>query len=187
MKIRFGSGSAPEGDARIRLLAVIALGGVPGGFMGALVGVRLAAGTPYLLLALLAGALVGGGLVIFMAHRFSEGAGSAAGSLFFPGRGRSARPGYSAIEALLAQEKYREALALLEAAALERKRDPTPLTKGARVLRDELHRHGEAALWLTRARARVAPGSREAAYIDRELEETRLRMRPLSGDAEAAD
>ncbi len=170
-----------DADERIRAIALVGLGGLPGAFLGGLVGLFLASGSAWLLPAIVVGALVGGSLVGFTAAAITSGVGVSAGRLFSPGSGRPARPGLSRAESLVVRGELEKALEVLEEAAHASPKDPAPLLRGARVLRDELDRHPEAVRWLLRARERIAPGTPEAAFVERELEDTWSKARRGGG------
>jgi tetratricopeptide (TPR) repeat protein len=61
------------------------------------------------------------------------------------------KPEFSRQQSLVARGAYREAMAEYAAAADDAPHDPEPLLLGARVLRDHLGEHAEAAEWLRRA------------------------------------
>jgi hypothetical protein len=69
-------------------------------------------------------------------------------------------PEYSRAQALVAQGRYREAVAAYEIGAAESDGDPEPYLAIARILRDHLGEGANAAAWFRRARrdARLTPG-----------------------------
>lgn len=131
------------------------------GFVGALGGVRVTwVITFFPLVTGISGYLVGA-LVI-------ESAGDGARRLFM-GSPVGTRAQYSVAEGLAARGQYDAALEAYTRGAEEEPADPTPLIRGARLLRDELGRPREAIDWLKRARAVGRLGESEEITITLEL------------------
>lgn len=109
--------------------------------------------------------LVGGFLVGLVLR---EGVGGLVEFATGGSRGR-ARPEHSRPQALVARGAYREAVDEYVAAAEFDPRDPEPLIQAARVLRDHLGEHEEAAAWLHRALRIEGIGAQAEASAVREL------------------
>jgi tetratricopeptide (TPR) repeat protein len=128
------------------------VGAVAGFIMGAALGVFLMAkGMAPIWVAVLcpfvaAAAAASGTLWI------TNSAGSAASSLYKPsGRTTPPKKEYSQAEAMVIQGRYEDGITAFELAISEDAADPTPYLRIARVYRDNLARHEDAARWFRRA------------------------------------
>lgn len=140
-------------DASQRVLVVrAAVGGLYGGILGGLLGFFLVMkqGAPiWFLPVLMAGgwlAVAGG--VLATVHL----AGRAASTLYAPSSGAPPRKKeYSQAESLVARGRYQEAVTAFELAVVDDPTDPTPYLRVARIMRDNLGAHEDAARWFRRA------------------------------------
>jgi hypothetical protein len=98
--------------------------------------------------------------------------GGIAHKLYNPsGAGTPRRREYSQAESLAARGLYAEAVVAFEAASAEDPADPTPSLRLARIHRDRLAKHEDAATWFKRALERAEPGSGLALLVVKELVE----------------
>lgn len=168
---RAGSGlrdvDAAERVNRLRALTYGLFGAVLGGLLGFFL---LNQGYPLWVAALcVAGgwvAVTGGTLLLV------HGAGGAASSLYAPTSGATPRrKEHSRAEALVARGLYEEAVTAFELAVAEDPADAIAYLRIARVYRDHMGRHEDAARWFRRAlrEAQIQPG--HATLARRELVE----------------
>lgn len=137
-------------ERSVRMYAVLA-GGV-GFFMGGMVGLFLQAKElapgwvsllcPFLMAATLAYAVIW----------ITNSAGTAASTLYTPsGKTTPPKKEYSQAETMVVQGRYEDGITAFELAISEDPADPTPYLRIARVYRDHLDRHEDAARWFRRA------------------------------------
>ena len=127
--------------------------------------------------AVLAGFGIAAALLYVSVTMFAGAAGSAAATMYAPtGRGTPPRREYSRAESLMARGRYEEAAVVFRRHAEEDPSDPEPVLRLARLFRDRLQRHEDAAVHFRRARDMTEdPGiSHLAARELIELLETRL-------------
>jgi tetratricopeptide (TPR) repeat protein len=102
----------------------------------------------------------------------AELGGRAANTLYNPsGAGTPRRREYSQAESLAARGLYQEAITAFEVASAADPTDPTPSLRLARIHRDRLGKHQDAATWFKRALERAEPGSGLALLVVKELVE----------------
>lgn len=148
-------------DAATRSHRLIAAGGaLPGAVLGAALGVFLTAQgvTPLIFFVTIPAFILlvyGGSLLI------SGRAGAAAQTLYNPsGKTTPPKKEYSYAESLVVRGQYEEAADAFELAVAEDPGDPTPYLRIARIYRDHLERHEDAARWFRRAQreSQIHPG-----------------------------
>ena len=170
LKPRRGLRDSDAGSTSVRIFALIGAGAglILGGALGFFLRVKgmapgwVAALCPFL----------GAAAVSFTTVWLTESAGRAAATLYAPsGRSTPPKREYSQAEAMVAQGRYEEGITAFELAVAEDGRDPTPYLRVARVYRDHLGRHEDAARWFRRAlREAVVPGG-VAMLVRKELVE----------------
>lgn len=164
--LRLRDVDAAERAFRIRALVLGALFGMAGGLpVGALLAMKVG-GNPILFM------LSGFVLVLLVTLGISEIAlrtGGRAAQMIYNPRGTAVRREYSRAGALEAQGRYEDAAAAYEAACLEYPEDPEPYFRLARLLRDRLERHDEAARWFERCRAESRLEGLQGLVISQEL------------------
>jgi tetratricopeptide (TPR) repeat protein len=113
---------------------------------------------------------VGGWLLTFLTPlAIATLGGGVAHRLYNPsGAGTPRRREYSQAESLAARGLYAEAVVAFESASAADPTDPTPSLRIARIHRDRLAKHEEAATWFKRAFERTAPGSGLALLVLKE-------------------
>lgn len=142
-----------------------AMGGGLFGYAGMLYGRW---GGELVLVLAIAGLLLSFSLPLVLA----EIGGRAARTLYNPsGGGTPRRREYSQAESLAARGRYDEAVAAFEVASAADPTDPTPSLRIARIHRDRLAKHEDAATWFKRALDRAEPGSGLALLVVKELVE----------------
>ena len=155
-----------------------AVGGWLFGYAGMLYGLW---GTAFVVAFTVAGLL----LTFLLPLVLAELGGRAANTLHNPsGAGTPRRREYSQAESLAARGLYDEAVAAFEVASAEDAADPTPTLRIARIHRDRLAKHEDAATWFRRAIERTEPGSGLALLLVKELVE--LYALKLAAPARAA-
>ncbi|MDP2956378.1 MAG: tetratricopeptide repeat protein [Longimicrobiales bacterium] len=140
--------------------------GLYGGGLGGLLAFWLVQnGAPWWLAALCP---VGGWLAVTLVTlAIANSAGSAASTLYNPSSGAPPRKKeHSHAESLVARGLYEDAVGAFEVAVKEDPSDPTPYLRIARVYRDHLGRHEDAARWFRRA-VREASAPPGAAFLAR--------------------
>jgi len=156
-----------DAAARARWIQLLVWGGLPGGLIGFIAGSWVGG---------LAGGVVGALLVGAAAVGFGAAIAEAAGRLFArihhpSGASTPSAPDLSRADSLAARGRWDEALTAYREAMAERPGDPTPYLRIARLLRDELGRHEEAAHWFRRVRREVELGESLEVLVGRELVE----------------
>ena len=149
-----------------------AMAGVPGFVLGGALGVFLTAKgmAPGWVAAMCP--FLGAGFVSGMVLLITYKVGDAASTIYSPsGRTTPPKREYSRAEALVARGLYPEAITAFELAVAEDGRDPLPYLRVARVYRDHLTQHQDAARWFKRAlrESEIPPGL--AALARKELVE----------------
>ena len=105
--------------------------------------------------------LVGAVSLASMTLWIANSAGAAASTLYAPsGKSTARNKEYSQAEAMVAQGRYEDGITAFELAVSEDATDPTPYLRIARVYRDQLSRHDDAARWFRRAlrESAIPPG-----------------------------
>jgi len=128
-----------------------AFGAIPGFILGGLLGFFLSAKgmAPGWVAALCP--FLGAAAVSLGALWLTNSAGSAASSLYTPsGKTTPHKKEYSQAEAMVVQGRYEDGITAFELAVAEDPTDPTPYLRIARVYRDHLARHEDAARWFRR-------------------------------------
>ncbi|MEX2527364.1 MAG: tetratricopeptide repeat protein [Gemmatimonadota bacterium] len=157
---------------RTQRLALWLWGGVPGAFMGGLLGILLAATRGYPEWIFLLTALAGGILVPLVAQTVSRAGGGLVGHALLPsGRSTPGRGEYSYAASLAARGRYEDAIAAFENGAQEHPTDSTPLVAAARIAARKLKKPDEAVALFRQARERVMKDPARAWAITRELTE----------------
>ena len=116
--------------------------------------------------------LLGAAAVAFGTIWITNSAGRAASSLYSPtGKTTPAKKEYSQAEAMVVQGRYEDGITAFELAIAEGASDPTPYLRIARVYRDHLGRHEDAARWFRRALRESVMSAGVARVARRELVE----------------
>jgi len=136
---------------RLQVLGWCVVGTVFGSVVGGLLA-RLMDWTPFL--AVTVGALSGGALLYLSATVFPEFLGRAVGSIVWPsGRTTPRGSDHSLGDARRLRGEFDDAIAAYRKEAEARPNDPAPRLRAARLLRDDMGRHAEAAFWFRQALA----------------------------------
>ncbi len=156
------SGKNVDQVERVYMLRILTFSVPAGGFVGLLAGSRI--GHPVL------GLLVGAALAALIPKAIVEAAGKMGGTLYSPsGSSTPHKREYSLAASLAIRGEFAKAAAAYELAISEYPEDPEPYLCLARLLRDELGRHEEAARWFKRARSDSKISDGQALLASREL------------------
>lgn len=115
---------------------------------------------------------LGAATLSYMTVWITNSAGAAGGTLYNPS-GKTTPPTrqYSQAEAMVVQGRYEDGITAFELAVSEDATDPTPYLRIARVYRDHLARHEDAARWFRRALRDAVIGPGIALLARKELVE----------------
>lgn len=156
------SGKNVDQVERIYMFRILTFSVPAGAFLGLLAGSRI--GHPVL------GLLVGGALAALIPKAIIEAAGRMSGQLYNPsGSSTPHKREYSMAASLAIRGEYAKAAAAYEIAISEYPDDPEPYLCLARLLRDQLGRHEQAARWFKRARSDTKISDGQALLASREL------------------
>lgn len=156
------SGKNVDQVERVYMFRILTFAVPAGGFVGLLAGSRM--GHPVL------GLLVGAALAGLIPKLIVEAAGKMSGTLYHPsGSSTPHKREYSMAASLAIRGEFAKAAAAYELAISEYPEDPEPYLCLARLLRDELGRHEEAARWFKRARSDSKISDGQALLASREL------------------
>ncbi|UCF39553.1 MAG: tetratricopeptide repeat protein [Gemmatimonadota bacterium] len=157
---------AGERAYRIKALVLGALFGMFGGLpVGALLAEKVG-GNPIVFM--LAAVVMVTVAAVVSSELATRSAGRTVQSIYNP-EGTAVRREYSLADSLVARGKYEDAAAAYEVACLEHPEDPEPYFRLARLLRDHLQRHDEAAQWFERARTESRIQGLQGLVISQEL------------------
>ncbi len=156
------SGKNVDQVERIYMFRILTFSVPAGAFVGLLAGSRI--GHPVL------GLLAGGALAALIPKAIMESAGKMSSHLYNPsGSSTPHKREYSLAASLVMRGEFAKAAAAYEIAISEYPDDPEPYLCLARLLRDDMGRHEEAARWFKRARSETQISNGQALLASREL------------------
>jgi len=156
------SGKNVDQVERIYMFRILTFAVPAGAFVGLLAGSRI--GHPVL------GLLAGGALAALIPKAIMELAGKMSSQLYNPsGSSTPHKREYSLAASLAMRGEFAKAAAAYELAISEYPDDPEPYLCLARLLRDDMGRHEEAARWFKRARYETQISDGQALLASREL------------------
>lgn len=145
-------GLRDKDSAALGVRAYAMIGGGAGFIAGGALGVFLAAKDMAPGFVVLLCPFLGAFAVVSLTLWITNSAGAAASTLYTPsGKTTPPRKEYSQAEAMVIQGRYEDGITAFELAVSEDAADPTPYLRIARVYRDHLARHEDAARWFRRA------------------------------------